>query len=184
MLGRDALITETQAMNTRTSYLFPVGLDKKPLVQGWPNIATDNPRRLAAWARQYGIAFGHAHWALPCGQNGLAVIDLDRHESDGFQSLAQAKMALPPTLVQHTPNAGEHWLYHGVAKTRAGLLLGIDVRGLGGYIVVWDPSILHRLHEASPLPPDLIPSLERAAPSLTRSKPRRATQSPSLGNQG
>ncbi|WNI19627.1 bifunctional DNA primase/polymerase [Streptomyces sp. ITFR-21] len=104
--------------------------------------ATTDPARIRAlfavapWATGYGIACGRPPYHL-------IGLDLDvRHGADGVKELdALARrhgFALPETVTVLTPSGGRHlWLTApGPVPNSAGRLApGVDVRGLGGYLV-------------------------------------------------
>jgi hypothetical protein len=104
--------------------------------------ATTDPARVRAlfavapWATGYGIACGRA-------PHHLIGLDLDvKHGSDGVSALeALARghgFTLPETVTVLTPSGGRHlWLTaSGPVPNSVGRLApGIDVRGLGGYVV-------------------------------------------------
>ncbi|MEO1029536.1 MAG: bifunctional DNA primase/polymerase, partial [Pseudomonadota bacterium] len=59
--------------------MFPVGPDKRPLLTGWQDKATADPKIIADWQKQGAKAFG-----IPTGEsNGLFVIDLDTDKETG-----------------------------------------------------------------------------------------------------
>lgn len=88
----------------------------------------------------------YANIGLACGEaSGVYVVDVDvNHKggADGFKSLAEAGIELPPTLAARTPNGGVHCFYKWTRgeKPKTGSkvngLLGVDVRADGGYVVV------------------------------------------------
>lgn len=73
-------------------------------------------------------------------------IDVDKGGRASFEHLVQQYGSVRRTLRQRTGSGGMHlvfaWPEDGVVRNATGILPGIDVRGLGGY-VVWAPS-LHR----------------------------------------
>ena len=84
--------------------------------------------------------------AIPCGVNGLLVIDLDRHGngSDGvsaFKALIARHGALPPGVpMVKTPNNGFHLYFRQppgepLGNGRGNLPPGCDVRGAGGFVI-------------------------------------------------
>ncbi len=86
---------------------------KSPLAGFAPNgfkSATRDENKINHW-------FTCRHDALisiPTGKTtGLAIVDIDRHreDEDGFESLAERGIELPPTFVNPTRNNGEHWIY-------------------------------------------------------------------------
>ena len=77
----NANLTAAQALAEAGVRIFPAGPDKRPLFKQWQEIATTEHDTILGW-------WHHAPYALPaipCGVNGLVVIDLDRHVngSDG-----------------------------------------------------------------------------------------------------
>ena len=71
--------------------IFPAGVDKRPLFSGWQEIATTEGDIIADWWHRA----PHALPAIPCGVNGLLVIDLDRHGngSDGVSAFKELIVA-------------------------------------------------------------------------------------------
>jgi hypothetical protein len=104
--------------------------------------ATTDPDRIRAlfavapWATGYGVACGRALYHL-------VGVDLDvKHGFDGvaaLHSLARTQgFALPRTVTVLTPSGGRHLWFSapGPVPNSVGRLgRGIDVRGLGGYVV-------------------------------------------------
>src|SRR5262249_48207070 len=77
--------------------IFRAGADRRPLSKQWQEIATADCDIISEWWRRAPYALP----AIPCGANGLLVIDLDRHGngSDGvsaFKALVACHGALPP----------------------------------------------------------------------------------------
>ena len=121
--------------------VFPAGADKRPLLKGWQDAATSDADTIRAW-------WDHAAAlpAIPCGQNGLLVIDCDRHNggADGvaaFKFLVAKHDALPLNVpLVKTPNGGLHVYFkqpngEALGNGRGSLPPGIDVRGAGGFVV-------------------------------------------------
>src|SRR5262245_21044772 len=90
--------------------IFPAGINRIPLFAGWKEIATTDADVIREWWRRapYGLP------ALPCGENGLVVIDPDRHPGapDGvtaFKELVNQHGGLPAHVpVVSTPRKGFH----------------------------------------------------------------------------
>lgn len=110
---------------------------------GLHHARADEPSIRALWSgdranAQIGLAMG----------DGLLAIDLDEKDGkSGSATLAANGWTIPATASQRTRNGGSHHLVtvpHGTrAETDAGELgAGIDRRGDGGYIVLYDPAIL------------------------------------------
>ena len=122
--------------------IFPAGADKRPLFKQWQEIATTERDIIADWWRRAPYALP----AIPCGVNGLLVIDLDRHGngSDGvsaFKALVARHGALPPGVpMVKTPNNGLHLYFRQppgepLGNGRGSLPAGCDVRGVGGFVI-------------------------------------------------
>ena len=126
--------------------IFPLQpRDKKPLTSNGFKAATTDPKIIREWWAKT----PDANIGLDCGKSGLVVIDLDkRGDRDGFAEWADlvARQHLPTeTYTSLTGGGGRHLLFRAPAgveiKNSAGKLApGIDVRGVGGYIVL-PPSI-------------------------------------------
>jgi Bifunctional DNA primase/polymerase, N-terminal/Primase C terminal 2 (PriCT-2) len=115
--------------------------DKVPRVKDWENAASANPNQIRAWWKQWpgscpGIALKHA---------GLVAIDADRHRfgEDGVTALKGLEAKYKP-FADHpvclTAGDGEHHIFcqaPGIALTnsRGKLPAGVDVRGVGGFII-------------------------------------------------
>ena len=75
----------------------------------------------------------------------LVVVDVDPHHGGdaSLTQLTQEHGALPATLEAVTGGGGQHLYFDhpgGLVRNRAGVALGVDVRGDGGYIVA-PPSV-------------------------------------------
>jgi hypothetical protein len=107
---------------------------KKPILDDWPALATDNRLQLEAWA----IRFPGCNWGLACGPSGIAVVDIDGEQ--GEESLFAYELEhgpLPPTREHSTPRGGRHLIYSGDIKPTASKLgPKIDTRGGNSYIVI------------------------------------------------
>jgi predicted P-loop ATPase len=115
---------------------------KMPAIKGWRSRATTDPGIIEAWAkadstRVFGIELGAA---------GLIVIDCDRHreEADGcsaFNQLVEANGGIASVPVTISSGGGLHIYFRQPAvpigcPVKTGLPAGIDVKGVGGNIVV------------------------------------------------
>ncbi|WP_445216784.1 DUF3987 domain-containing protein [Bradyrhizobium sp. Pa8] len=121
--------------------IFPAGFDKRPLLQGWREAATCDSDQISTWFER-----AAALPAIPCGPNNLLVIDCDRHGDDadgvaGFKSLITERGALPLHVpLVKSPNGGVHVYFRqpdgeALGNGRGSLPPGIDVRGVGGFVV-------------------------------------------------
>lgn len=122
--------------------VFPLS-GKHPLPQsnGFKDASTDEAKVGKMWKTgshyNVGIATGFAFWVLD--------IDLKTGGDDSLESLELKHGKLPPTLQQITGTGGRHYLFQVpqdlTVKNSAGAVApGIDVRGVGGYIVA-PPSV-------------------------------------------
>ncbi len=112
--------------------------DKPPAVSDWQSWATCDPATITAHWREHP---GH-NIGLSMG-GGIVALDLDRkNDLDGvaaLDTLAEENfMRLPATFTQRTPTGGEHHILatdHPLGNSRGSLPPGIDVRGVGGFVV-------------------------------------------------
>ncbi len=117
--------------------LFPLAAGTKdtPVGKGPEKKASSDEKKIRDWATKY----PNCNWALYTGVSGLAVIDIDQHNEDGFASFEEWKKEVggfPRTFQVQTPSGGFHLYYkaEGV-QCATGVRPGIDVRGKGGYVV-------------------------------------------------
>jgi len=134
--------------------------DVRPRGQGGVHRATTD----AALVRDWWWRWPGSDIGLATGpDSGVWVLDADLDAAkgkDGFATLADYAaqgLGLPPTVQQITPSGGRHWLFRWPSgqevanSSEKRLGNGLDVRGLGGYIVLppsrhptgkcyaWDP---------------------------------------------
>jgi Bifunctional DNA primase/polymerase, N-terminal len=120
--------------------IFPAGQDKRPLLKGWQEAATCNADQINEWWEH-----STALPAIPCGQNGLLVIDCDRHGGpdgvEAFRKLVAANGGLPPDMpVVSTPSRGAHLYFkqpngEALDNSRGTLPKAVDCRGSGGFVI-------------------------------------------------
>ncbi|WP_161850224.1 DUF3987 domain-containing protein [Bradyrhizobium sp. CCBAU 051011] len=120
--------------------IFPAGADKRPLLKGWQEAATCDADQINTWWDR-----SAALPAIPCGQNGLLVVDCDRHGGpdgvEAFKKLAVANGGLPRGLpVVLTPSGGAHLYFkqpngEALGNGRGTLPQAIDCRGNGGFVI-------------------------------------------------
>jgi len=138
----NANLTAALALAAAGVKIFPAGTDKRPLFKQWQEIATTECEIISEWWRRAPYALP----AIPCGANGLLVIDLDRHGngSDGvsaFEALAARHGVLSPAVpMVRTPNNGLHLYFRQppgepLGNGRGSLPAGCDVRGVGGFVI-------------------------------------------------
>ncbi|GAA2172434.1 hypothetical protein GCM10009846_10360 [Agrococcus versicolor] len=109
--------------------------DKRPLVSAWQHLATTDAGQVSTWWVQWPDALP----AVVPGMTGHVVVDIDRHEGkpDGMMSALQAGAPMG-AQVEGTSLSGEgkHLWFCGDSPSAVGVLPGIDLRGVGGYVVV------------------------------------------------
>ncbi|MBI4602720.1 MAG: bifunctional DNA primase/polymerase [Planctomycetes bacterium] len=131
---------------------------KHPLVKGWKDKATADPRRAEAAFRQTRYAEANLGVATGRGSN-VFVLDVDkRHNGPAvLEALEATRGGLPETLTQETGSGGRQHFFRwpGVkVPNDVSLFPGIDVRGDGGLVVVPPSRHLsggaYRWHDADP----------------------------------
>ncbi len=104
-------------------------LCKKPAHKGWQQEATTDEHVIEQiWnGTEYNVG-------VACG-DGLVVVDVDvKGGKRGFETFQQ--LGLPATYRVDTPSGGCHFYFRGDARNSASKLgEGVDVRGVGGYVV-------------------------------------------------
>lgn len=134
---RAAALTLTQA----GLVVIPVDpRTKKPLVE-WKDVTTASVEAV----EQFWEAYPNAAPAILCGPSRIVVVDLDRNHADGADGVAEFEKRAAAQSYEYTgpivttPNGGQHLYFRqpsfGEIRNRAGVLPGVDVRGVGGYVV-------------------------------------------------
>jgi Protein of unknown function (DUF3987)/Bifunctional DNA primase/polymerase, N-terminal len=122
--------------------VFPAGPDKRPLLAGWQKKASTEAEQIRKWWRIYPDALP----AIPVGRVGLIVIDCDRHPggSDGIESFNRLVRTnggnLADVPMTKTARGGAHLFFkqpkrEALGNGRGELPDGIDVRGVGGFVI-------------------------------------------------
>src|SRR5512139_2822994 len=142
MAERDLLDTALYVAVEEGWHVFPVRLEpdptnpgkklKKPLIP-WGTGASVSEQAIEAMPWSSANAIGVA-----CGPSGLCVIDVDPAADDKARQWAKG---LPATWQQKTPR-GHHLVYRAPRafvqrNTTGSPYPGIDIRGEGGYIVLY-----------------------------------------------
>jgi Bifunctional DNA primase/polymerase, N-terminal len=119
------------AYGRRRRPVFPVGLDKRPLTAHGFKDATTDERTIRRWWSQH----RHAGIATPTGPNWF-VLDDDTN-GEAIAQLEAEHEPLPPTVEVVTPRPGLHlYLLGSVTNSDSALPDGLNVRGIGGYVVL------------------------------------------------
>ncbi len=174
------------ALANRGLRIFPCNPDKTPRVAAWEQAATNSQFAVAVkWE-----ASPESLPALPVGAHGLVVIDADRKAggADGvaaFHALcAEHRIDLSTAFVVQTPSDGLHFYWRTDApygNSRGSLPDGIDVRGLGGYVIAPGATLPDgRSYRHVYGSWDAIPPLPEALASFLREK--RPMTSPTLAS--
>jgi hypothetical protein len=123
--------------------IFPVSADKTPLVEhGFKDASTDSGV-IKGWWRRY--PFPDPAWALP---PNVVVADLDekrgKHGLVDFERLEGVDPRDVVTPIASTPSGGMQLFFDAAGKTYGNKIViggtGIDVRTLGGYVVLPAPN--------------------------------------------
>ena len=165
-------------------HIFPCNPDKTPKVLAWEQNATSNTLKIeATWQSAPQVLPG-----LPVGAHGLVVIDCDRklNAPDGvvaFQALcSEHRIDLTGAFIVETPSRGLHFYFRtdiAYGNSSGSLPAGIDVRGLGGYVIAPGATLPDgRSYRIIAGTWDSVPTLPDPLASLLREK--RLTMTPTL----
>lgn len=117
-------------------HVFPVEPQgKRPLVT-WKESSTSDEDTIRKWWTDW----PYANVGIDCGKSGLVVIDID--DMDAVPALAE-KLSFDPTsddtAVAKTGGGGMHVYYRAgsneIRNSASKVLSGVDVRGVGGFVV-------------------------------------------------
>jgi len=154
--------------------LFACGTDKRPLTAHGFKDATTERSELWGMFADPGALIG-----MPCGErSGLSVLDLDltRHPEACAWFDTHMKR-LPRTLMVTTRSGGVHLFFRhrvGVKNSAGKIAVGVDTRGQGGYVILWEPdSLITALAKRGWPSIAKWPTLLEPAPKPTTSPPER-----------
>ncbi|CAJ0860350.1 hypothetical protein AMST5_01294 [freshwater sediment metagenome] len=183
--------------------IFPCGADKKPLGGvRWRDESTCDQAQIARWRNRWPNAVP----AIDMGKSGLIVIDCDRHGGpDGvaaLESLIDEHGLLDYGPVIHTPSDGLHLYFRQpsdgkpLGNSKGALPPGIDVRGVGGYVIASGATLpdgrqwsgvdgMDDIDDAFeldniPEPPAWLVDMIRAPKQRDETAPRETRQQPSI----
>jgi hypothetical protein len=135
-------LTAALALAAAGMPIFPAGPDKRPLLAGWQEKASTEEEQIRKWWHTHPAALP----AIVVGRAGLVVIDCDRHPggNDGIKAFNQlvigkgTKLANVP--MTKTARGGAHLFFkqpkdEALGNGRGELPEGIDVRGVGGFVI-------------------------------------------------
>ena len=178
--NRDAAL----ALASRGLRIFPCNPDKTPRIAAWEQNATSNGLNIeVTWQ-----SAPHLLPGFPAGSQGLVVIDADRKPGgvDGvaaFDAICAAhRIDLAGAFVVETPSGGRHFYFSSetaFSNSRGSLPAGIDVRGIGGYVIAPGATLPDgRSYRTLAGSWDTIPALPEALAGLLREKRPTVTPEP------
>lgn len=149
-------------------HVFPIRAgDKRPSVDGWQDIATNDPEEIKKLFNGRPQNIGIYTGAYKDDQY-LCVIDVDtKNGGKGLEALEQLEATygdLPETFTVRTPSGGLHYYFttdEPVSSSAGRIGDNLDVRGAGGYVLAPFSSIEGNpydvIHKATPtkLPSDI-----------------------------
>ena len=174
------------ALAIRGVRVFPCNPDKTPKVAAWEEKATSNSLMTeATWQSDAPSLPG-----LPAGGNGFVVFDADRKFGgpdgvEAFHSLCATHCVdLATAFVVETPSTGRHFYFRSeiaYGNSRGSLPDGIDVRGVGGYVIAPGATLPDgRSYRVIGGSLDAVPALPDALAGLLRPKRPTVTPEPHL----
>lgn len=104
---------------------------KHPRIEGWRGKASTNPYLLQYW---WGV-WPDANIGIPCGDDGLVVIDFDIDIPETYHEWAEAHPDLADTLTVQTGSGGYHVYARLPERPQTYIHAGGEVRGSGAYVV-------------------------------------------------
>jgi hypothetical protein len=124
----------------RGMYVFPCWPGKKtPMTEKGLLEATTDPKQITSWWKRS----PYANVAIATGPSGIVVVDVDPKNGgdSSFEDMrADLGAAAFETNSHTTPSGGTHYLFRApsepVHNSAGDLAPGIDIRGMGGYILV------------------------------------------------
>lgn len=121
----------------RGFYIFPIRPDNKtPYSGSWYDKTVNTRQGVDALLVEY----PGCQWAVNTGYSNLTVTDIDTKDGkkglDNWMAIKEQYGSPGDTLVVQTPSGGYHIYYRGETACSASKIGdGIDIRGVGGYVV-------------------------------------------------
>ena len=93
--------------------IFPQSREKRPLLQGWPTNATDDPKKIESWFKKH----PEANFAFVTGKpSDCIVLDVDvkngQKGEDSLKRLEEEHGKIDTTLIVRTPSGGSHYYFN------------------------------------------------------------------------
>lgn len=105
---------------------------KSPYVKGGFQVSTTDEKQIREWWAKY----PNAGIGISCGHSNLVVVDIDVKDGrDGLNNFISMNVSDAGALHASTPSGGIHIVYTGSLYSQANVKEGVDVRGIGAYIV-------------------------------------------------
>jgi hypothetical protein len=151
--------------------VFPCRPDKTPLTpHGFKDASIDAAAVMALWAQRPDALIG-----TPTGIK-FDVLDLDLQHEAARRWYDEHRHRIPVTRAHRTRSGGLHLLFepHATVKCSGGkIALGVDTRGMGGYVIWWPAHgfAVENPGTFAPLPQWLIAVLNPPKPTLASSTP-------------
>jgi hypothetical protein len=134
---------------------------KKPAIEGWQTGACSNEAQIRAWWK----IFPHAVPGIELSRAGLIVLDPDQHPgapngTEAFERIVHDIGGLPPGCPLTDTPAGSHYFFAqppgmALGNSEGALPAGINVRGVGGFIVapgaIRSDGAIYQPQEGAPL---------------------------------
>jgi len=138
-MERTNLLAALQYRNKFNFSIFPVGSDKKPLIESWKKYQTQkaSEQEIKAWWGKW----PEAGIGLVTGRiSGICAVDLDKYKPDYNEETVQE--IIPDSTVTptaRTPRGGSHLLFampEDDVRSKNDLQSGVDLKAEGGYIIL------------------------------------------------
>jgi len=102
---------------------------KKPATAHGVKDATLDEHQLNRWSWSY----GKANIGVACSEMVVADFDLHKPEFQDQQLLKELQSCTP--FAVNTGRGGVHLYFRGTTRNAVGILPGVDIKGVGGYVV-------------------------------------------------
>lgn len=122
-------------------YVFPVKENAKTPLVPWTERSNRNPDTIKAWWMSELGSEHNYNIGIDCGKSGILVIDVDCKNNqpgkENYEKLAKTKGFGKDLYTVGTPSGGLHLYYRNsdFKSTASTLAMGIDTRGIGGYVL-------------------------------------------------
>ena len=122
-------------------YVFPCKENGKTPLVPWTERSNRNPDTIKGWwASDFGAEHNY-NIGIDCGKSGILVVDVDCKNNqpgkENYERLDKDKGFGKDLYTVRTPSGGLHLYYRNsdFKSTASSLAVGIDTRGIGGYVL-------------------------------------------------